>query len=61
MIRPDPWEVRTMVTITCPWCDEDEALSLADFADPEASFTCLACGTAVALIEDTPAFLELAA
>jgi hypothetical protein len=50
-----------MVTITCSWCEEDEVLSLADFADSEASFTCLTCGTAVALVEDAPAFLELAA
>ena len=49
-----------MVTITCPWCQEAEAVSLADIAEPETAFTCLDCGTTVVLIEEA-AKLELAA
>jgi hypothetical protein len=49
------------VTITCPWCEEDDAMLFADFADPEtASMCCAACGTSVALVEE-PDKLNLAA
>ena len=38
-----------MVTITCPWCDEDELFRLADLAPPGMELVCPACGTAVIL------------
>jgi predicted RNA-binding Zn-ribbon protein involved in translation (DUF1610 family) len=49
-----------MVTITCPWCQEAEAVRSADVAEPEASFTCQDCGTSVAFVAEV-AVLELAA
>lgn len=50
-----------MVTITCPWCDEDQPLTLADVVAVEASFTCPDCGTSVLVSADPEPALELAA
>jgi uncharacterized Zn finger protein len=49
-----------LVTITCPWCEEESPLELARLAEPDASFTCAECGTTVAFVEE-PVGLELAA
>jgi predicted RNA-binding Zn-ribbon protein involved in translation (DUF1610 family) len=50
-----------MVTIPCPWCDEDDILSLAELTETRAAFTCPACGTTVALVEEPDTSLEMAA
>lgn len=50
-----------MVTISCPWCDEDQPLTLADFVDLKASFTCRDCGTSVLVPAEPEPALELAA
>jgi len=49
-----------MLTITCPWCQEETAVEPADIAEPATCFTCSDCGTTVAFV-DEPAALELAA
>jgi transcription elongation factor Elf1 len=52
-----------MVTISCPWCDEAQSLSLIDVVGLEEAFTCPDCGTSVAVVTETgsePA-LDLAA
>jgi hypothetical protein len=41
-----------MLTITCPWCDEPEQLPPAEIMDPGRPFTCSACGTSVAIVEE---------
>jgi hypothetical protein len=50
-----------MVTITCPWCDEDEPIALTLVTEPEAPFTCPDCGTTVDLVEEPASALEPAA
>ena len=50
-----------MVTITCPWCTEDESFELAATEATEAVFTCPDCGTSVSYVEETAIALELAA
>lgn len=50
-----------MVTISCPWCDEDESLALAKLQEAEAAFTCADCGTQVTFVEEPTTRLELAA
>lgn len=50
-----------MVTIACPWCDEDQPLALADFVALDSCFTCPDCGTSVLEAVDSEAALELAA
>jgi transcription initiation factor IIE alpha subunit len=50
-----------LVTITCPWCDEDGELPMAELAALEASFTCPDCGTSVELAVEAETVLDLAA
>jgi len=50
-----------MVAITCPWCEEDARLALAEVQDAEASFSCAECGTRVDFVEEPPVPLDLAA
>jgi transposase-like protein len=50
-----------MVTMTCPWCDEDSALSLTTLLGTEAAFTCASCGTTVLFTEEPAVELDLAA
>lgn len=50
-----------MVTFSCPWCEEDAALTLSELAEPETSFTCPKCGTTVSIVDDAAVPLELAA
>ena len=50
-----------MVTISCPWCHEDESFALTDLDEPEATFTCPDCGTSVLFVEEPTAPLDLAA
>ncbi len=51
-----------MVTLSCPWCDEDAMLALVELTEEFAtSFTCPGCGTSVALVEELPPGLDLAA
>ena len=50
-----------MVDITCPWCEQDALMPMAELEDPEASFTCADCGTSVAFVEDPSPTLDLAA
>jgi hypothetical protein len=49
-----------MVVISCPWCDEDVALPVPAFTS-EPVFTCPACATTVALVDDVEEPSELAA
>ncbi len=49
-----------MIAVTCPWCAEDALLALVRLLD-EADFTCGACGTIVALVEEPRDVLDLAA
>ena len=49
-----------MVTIECPWCAEEDDLSLAVLRGPEAGFTCPDCGTSVTFVAEAEA-LEAAA
>jgi hypothetical protein len=57
---PPHAEERPMVTITCPWCEEEALLPWPELEEPEASFTCLDCGTTVTFVEE-PVVLDLAA
>jgi uncharacterized Zn finger protein len=50
-----------MTIIACPWCDEDEELSLATLTAPESIVVCASCGTSVLLTEDSAPGLDLAA
>jgi endogenous inhibitor of DNA gyrase (YacG/DUF329 family) len=51
-----------MVTLPCPWCEEDVRLPLDELtAEDGAPFTCPACGTSVAWVEASPPVLDLAA
>lgn len=49
-----------MASLECPWCEEATALPLPLPEEPEASFTCGACGTTVDWAEE-PVALDLAA
>jgi uncharacterized Zn finger protein len=50
-----------MTIIACPWCDEDEELSLVMLAAPESIVLCASCGTSVLLAEESAVILDLAA
>ncbi len=50
-----------MVTMSCPWCEEDALLTLPEVEEPVATFTCADCGTTVAFVEETPVDFDLAA
>jgi uncharacterized Zn finger protein len=50
-----------MTIIVCPWCDEDEELSLATLTAPESVVLCSSCGTSVLLTEESALVLDLAA
>jgi hypothetical protein len=51
-----------MVTLPCPWCDEQATLTLVELTEEDsASFTCAACGTSVSLVEEPLPALDLAA
>lgn len=50
-----------MVTISCPWCDEEQPLSLTEFLAMEPSFTCPDCGTTVVVAAEPESALDLAA
>jgi transcription elongation factor Elf1 len=55
-------EDRVMVTLPCPWCDEQATLTLVELTEEDsASFTCAACGTSVSLVEEPLPALDLAA
>jgi predicted RNA-binding Zn-ribbon protein involved in translation (DUF1610 family) len=50
-----------MVAMTCPWCEEEALLRLADLEEPDATFTCADCGTLVTFAQEPPSALDLAA
>ena len=50
-----------MVTITCPWCEEEALLTFTDTEGPDTRFSCADCGTSVEFVEEPPAALDLAA
>lgn len=50
-----------MVTIICPWCEEDQLLALRELEAPRAAFTCDDCGTSVVFVEADQEALDLAA
>ncbi len=49
-----------MMTVACPWCDEDAELSLAAFGSIE-ELECPSCGTTVRLADDSETRSDLAA
>ena len=50
-----------MVTVTCPWCDEDELLALVELQETGTSFTCDECGTSIAFVDEPAVGFDLAA
>ena len=50
-----------MTIIACPWCDEDEELSLATLTALESIVLCASCGTSVLLTDESVPVLDLAA
>jgi len=50
-----------MLTITCPWCEQDEPLELGTFDEADASFVCADCGTSVTFVDETAVVLDIAA
>ncbi|CAN5675820.1 hypothetical protein BH23CHL8_BH23CHL8_22750 [soil metagenome] len=51
-----------MATIACPWCESDQPVSMATFAEGmEEPFTCAECGTTVLFVDEKTPFLALAA
>ena len=50
-----------MVTITCPWCEEEALLAFAELRAAEISFSCAECGTSVSFVDEPAMPLELAA
>lgn len=50
-----------VVTIICPWCEEDQLLALRELEAPRAAFTCDDCGTSVVFVEADQEALDLAA
>ena len=49
-----------MVSFECPWCGDATHLPYPLPEDPEAAFTCVACGTTIEWAEE-PVALDLAA
>jgi hypothetical protein len=49
-----------MITIDCPWCEEEARLPFPWPEEPQASFTCADCGTTLDFVEEQVA-LDLAA
>lgn len=49
-----------MISIVCPWCDEEARLPLPELQEPQVTFTCADCGTTVSFVEE-PVELDLAA
>ena len=50
-----------MVTFTCPWCDEDGSVALAELWEPDLSYDCAACGTVISFETEGTDSLDLAA
>jgi endogenous inhibitor of DNA gyrase (YacG/DUF329 family) len=61
MLERPAMEDSSMVCVTCPWCEEDARLVLAEVQEAQASFDCAECGTRVDLVEESPVPLDLAA
>ena len=50
-----------MVTMTCPWCEQDEPVAFDAATDLEVDFTCPDCGTSVCFVEEPAIAYDLAA
>ena len=50
-----------MVSMACPWCEEDQRIALEILAELETRFDCDACGTAVEIADESAEELDLAA
>jgi hypothetical protein len=50
-----------MVTIDCPWCEQEEPLALATLEETEAAFCCPDCGTTVQFVDEAAVAFDLAA
>ena len=50
-----------MVTITCPWCEQQEQVQFDIMDGAETSFTCPECGTSVEFVEEPMIALDPAA
>ena len=50
-----------MISIACPWCEDDAPIDVKLLQDAGGHYTCPACLTTVALVEDVEEQLPLAA
>jgi uncharacterized Zn finger protein (UPF0148 family) len=50
-----------MVTMACPWCDEDGIVLFASLLETEAAFSCASCGTTVVFLKEDAEDLDMAA
>lgn len=50
-----------MVTMSCPWCEEDVPLAWSESVALESPFTCPDCGTTVAVATELESALDLGA
>ena len=50
-----------MISIACPWCQDDAPMDLEVLQAAGGHFTCPACQTTVDLVEETDEALPLAA
>jgi hypothetical protein len=50
-----------MITITCPWCDVEQAAQLIGQDHDDAAFCCHECGTTVLWQDDEERRLDMAA
>ena len=50
-----------MVTVDCPWCEDDGPMDLEVLQAAGGQYTCPACLTTVELVEDAAPALPLAA
>jgi hypothetical protein len=50
-----------MVTITCPWCEDDGLVAFSALEEAEVAFTCAECGTTVSFVEEPAESFDRAA
>lgn len=51
-----------MATIACPWCESDQSVAMAIFAEGmDEPFICAECGTTVLFVDEPTPSLALAA
>lgn len=50
-----------MITLSCPWCELDEAIEFSLMHEREMAFDCPDCGISVRFVDEPEALLDLAA